>query len=361
MWLALPTLLAAAAVGLPVATSVGQSGSLYVQTNLVSDIPGVARITDPNLVNPWGLSTVDGSPLWVADNGTNKSTLYTGGVDGSAPAPVPLVVRIQGGAPDGTVGNTTDSNDFLVTTSMGTAPATFMFVSENGFLTAWSHAVSGTLAQTEFAGGNSTVYKGLALGSVGMSNFLYATNFRAARIDVFDGNFKRVKFGMGTFGPGAFQDPRIPSGYAPFGIQSINGNLYVSYAKQDAAKHDDVAGPGHGFVDVFNTAGVLQQRLISRGALNSPWGLVLAPASFGGFGGDLLVGNFGDGQIHAYDPNTGDLVGTLTNIDDNPITINGLWGLRFGNGTFGAPGALVFAAGIADESHGLLGEITPKG
>jgi uncharacterized protein (TIGR03118 family) len=359
MWLALPALLAAAAVGLPVATSVGQSPSQYVQTNLVSDIPGVARITDPNLVNPWGQSEVGSSPLWVADNGTNRSTLYTGGVNGSAPSIVPLVVKIQGGAPTGTVGNPTNSmSDFLVTTGAGTAPATFMFVSETGHLTAWSHAVSGTVAQS-VAFVPHAVYKGLELASIGSSHFLYATNFHDARIDVFDGNFHLVKFGTGSFGPQAFQDPHLPSGYAPFNIELINGNLYVSYAKQNAEKHDDVAGLGHGFVDVWNTAGVLQTRLINRGVLNSPWGMALAPASFGGFAGDLLVGNFGDGLIHAYNPTTGDMVGTLTNTDGNPITINGLWALRFGNGTFGAPTALVFTAGIADESHGLLGEITP--
>jgi uncharacterized protein (TIGR03118 family) len=362
IWLGLPAVLAAGAVALPIASSLGQSPNQYTQTNLISDIPGVARVTDPNLVNPWGQSVVGGSPLWVANNNSNTSTLYTGGVNGSIPSIVPLVVKISGGAPTGTVGNTTGSNkDFLVHTPRGTAPANFIFASETGNITAWSGAVSGTGAGIVAHAIQAPVYKGLALGSVGTANFLYATNFRDARIDVFNGDFKRVRFPSGPFAAGAFTDHNLPDGYAPFGIQLINGKLYISYAQQNNLKHDDVAGPGHGFVDVFDTSGVLQTRLIKRGDLNSPWGLVLAPSSFGGFAGDLLVGNFGDGSIHAYDPVHGTLLGTLTNTDGNPIAIEGLWGLRFGNGTFGAPGALVFTAGIAGESHGLLGEITPAG
>ena len=365
VWLGLTALVAAAAVAVPIAASVGATTNQYTQTNLISDIPGVARITDPNLVNPWGQATIGGTPLWVADNGADVSTLYTGGVNGSIPTPAPavapLVVKIEGGAPTGTVGNTTGSTtDFLVHTSAGTAPANFIFASENGFITAWSRTVSGTVAQVE-GGVHHAVYKGLALASVGTSNFLYATNFRSGRIDVFDGDFNRIRFPSGPFDRKAFTDQNLPDGFAPFGIQLINGALYVSYAKQDAHRHDDVAGPGNGFVDVYSTSGVLQSRLISRGDLNSPWGLVLAPASFGGFAGDLLVGNFGDGTIHAYDPVHGTEAGALTNTDGNTIAINGLWGLRFGNGTFGGPGDLVFTAGIADEGHGLLGEITPAG
>jgi uncharacterized protein (TIGR03118 family) len=365
IWLALTALVAAAAVAVPIANSLGDTANEYTQTNLISDIPGVARITDPNLVNPWGQAAIGPSPLWVADNGSDVSTLYTGGVNGSIPAPAaaaaPLVVKIDGGAPTGTVGNTTGSTtDFLVHSAMGTAPANFIFASENGFITAWSNTVSGTEAQVE-GSVRHAVYKGLALASVGTSNFLYATNFHSGRIDVFDGDFNPVRFHSGPFPRKAFTDPNLPAGFAPFGIQLINGQLYVSYAKQDAQRHDDVAGPGNGFVDIFSTTGVLQTRLITGGDLNSPWGLVLAPSSFGGFAGDLLVGNFGDGSIHAYDPVHGTEAGRLTNTDGNPIAINGLWGLRFGNGTFGDPGALVFTAGIADEAHGLLGEITPAG
>jgi uncharacterized protein (TIGR03118 family) len=371
VWVALTALVAAGAVAVPVANSLGDGTNEFTQTNLISDIPGVARITDPNLVNPWGQATIGGSPLWVADNGSDVSTLYTGDLkqpDGSlsiptpAPAGAPLVVNIAGGAPTGTVGNTTGSTtDFLVHTSTGTAPANFIFASENGFITAWSRTVSGTDAQIVGSGAARAVYKGLALATVGPSNYLYATDFRHARIDVFDGDFNRIRFPSGPFARKAFVDPNLPDGFAPFGIQLINNALYVSYAKQDAHRHDDVAGPGNGFVDVFSTSGAMQRRLISGGDLNSPWGLVLAPSTFGGFGDDLLVGNFGDGTIHAYDPNNGTEAGTLTNTDGNTIAINGLWGLRFGNGTFGAPNALVFTAGIADEAHGLLGEIAPAG
>ncbi len=359
IWLALAALIATAAVAVPIATSLGDPANQYTQTNLISDIPGVARITDPNLVNPWGQATIGPSPLWVADNGSDQSTLYTGGVDGTIPVPSSLVVKIEGGAPTGTVGNTTGSTtDFLVHTNMGTAPANFIFASENGSITAWSNTVSGTEAQI-VGGAPGAVYKGLALASLGMSNYLYATDFHHGRIDVFDGNFNRIRFPSGPFPRKAFTDPRLPAGFAPFGIQLINDRLYVSYAKQDAHRHDDVAGPGNGFVDVYGRNGVLKTRLIRHGDLNSPWGLVLAPSGFGGFAGDLLVGNFGDGMIHAYDPVNGTEAGALTNTDGHMIAIDGLWGLRFGNGTFGAPGALVFTAGIADEGHGLLGEITP--
>jgi len=355
LWLAIPAAVATAAVALPIGASSGQSGNQYTQSNLISDIPGVARITDPNLVNPWGLSNLPGSPLWVADNGTNKSTLYSGAVGGSIPTIVGLVVKIQGGAPTGTVGNPT--SDFVVHTSTGSGPARFIFASESGRITAWAGTgVSGTVAQTVFGPRSTAVYKGLALAQIGDSNFLFATNFHAGTVDVFNAQFKPV-----TLPAGAFTDSSIPAGFAPFGIQSIGDDLYVSYAKQDADKHDDVAGAGRGFVDKYSTTGVLLQRLIKRGALNSPWGMALAPAGFGGFAGDLLVGNFGDGAINAYDPSTGALLGPLTNTDGNPIVINGLWGLRFGDGTFGSPDTLVFAAGIGDESHGLLGEISPAG
>jgi uncharacterized protein (TIGR03118 family) len=346
------TALALVTVGVPVAASAGSSGSQYQQTNLISDIPGVARVTDPNLVNPWGQAASATSPLWVADNGADVSTLYGGGVNGSIPQIVPLVVSIPQGAPTGVVFN--PKSDFVVRTDTGSVPANFIFDSESGAITAWSKAVSGTTATIEFAR-KQAVYKGLALASVDGANYLYAANFHKGTIDVFNGRFRKVKLS------GGFEDSRIPAGFAPFDVQLLAGELYVSYAKQNAARHDDVAGPGNGFVDVYDTSGHLRRRLISGGDLNSPWGLVLAPASFGEFAGDLLVGNFGDGAIHAYDPTTGAEKGQLTNTDGNPILINGLWALRFGNGTFATDGTLVFTAGIGDESHGLLGEITPAG
>jgi uncharacterized protein (TIGR03118 family) len=323
----------------------------YRQTNLISDIAGVARITDPNLVNPWGQAASATSPLWVADNGSNVSTLYTGAVNGSIPQIVPLVVHIPAGAPTGIVFNSTKA--FMVHTPKGSASANFIFDSEAGQITAWSRVVSGDRAQTEF-GSDEAVYKGLALAAVDGKPFLYAANFRAGRIDVFNGDFKPVTLA------GGFTDSQIPTGFAPFNIQLLAGKLYVTYAKQNAAKHDDVAGPGNGFVDVYSTSGILLQRLIAHGELNSPWGLALAPKSFGAFGGDLLVGNFGNGTIHVYDA-MGTLQGQLTNEDGIPIRIDGLWALRFGNGTFATSDTLVFTAGIGNEGHGLLGEITPAG
>jgi uncharacterized protein (TIGR03118 family) len=340
------------AVSIPVAASAWSSSGQYQQTNLISDIPGVARITDPNLVNPWGQAASAKSPLWVADNGTDVSTLYSGGVNGSIPQINSLVVSIPDGAPTGVVFNPT--GDFAVHTDKGTAPATFIFDSESGRITAWSNTVSGTIAQIEFARDHA-VYKGLALASAGGANYLYAANFHKGTIDVLNARFRKVRLS------GGFKDAQIPTGFAPFDIQLLGGKLYVSYAKQDAAKHDDVAGPGNGFVDVYDTSGHLLRRLIAGGDLNSPWGLVLAPASFGAFAGDLLVGNFGDGAIHAYDPITGAEKGQLMNTDGNPILIDGLWALRFGNGTFATAGTLVFTAGIGGESHGLLGEIVPAG
>jgi uncharacterized protein (TIGR03118 family) len=340
------------AVAIPVAASAGSTGNQYQQTNLISDIPGVARITDPNLVNPWGQAASATSPLWVADNGSNVATLYSGGVNGSMPMIVPLVVSIPEGAPTGVVFNPT--GDFVVHTDKGSAPANFIFDSESGRVTAWSFTVSGTKAQIEFTSKES-VYKGLALASVDGAHFLYAANFHEGRIDVFNAHFKKVALS------GGFKDSQIPTGFAPFDVQLLGGELYVTYAKQDAAKHDPVAGSGNGFVDVYDTSGHLLRRLIAHGDLNSPWGLALAPLSFGAFGGDLLVGNFGDGAIHAYDPITGAEKGQLINTDGNPIVIDDLWALRFGNGTFGTNGTLVFTAGIGGESHGLLGEITPAG
>jgi uncharacterized protein (TIGR03118 family) len=195
------------------------------------------------------------------------------------------------------------------------------------------------------------VYRGLAINSAGPHPELFATNFRAGSIDLFDSSFHLVPH------PGKFTDPNLPAGYAPFGIANIGGKLYVSYALQDAAKHDDVADAGHRFVDVYSLDGTLLTRLISRGALNSPRGMVLATGGFGTFSGDLLVGNFGDGLIQAYDPTTGQLQGTLTNKDGNANQINGLWGLIFGDKAARTPNTLFFAAGIGDESHGLPGTI----
>jgi uncharacterized protein (TIGR03118 family) len=322
----------------------GKGADVYKKRNLVSDIDGVARITDPNLVNPWGLSFGPNTPAWVADNGTNVSTLYSGGVRKSIPVTLPLVVSVPG-APTGTVFNPTGG--FKIN---GT-PAHFLFDTELGTVLAWN---AGTAAQV-VATTPDAIYKGLAIATKGATTLLYAANFHAGTIDVFNDAFAPVTV------PGGFVDPNLPAGFAPFNIQEIAGFLVVAYAKQDADAEDEVAGAGLGYVDVFDTRGHLLRRLISQGKLDAPWGLALAPRHFGAFSGDLLVGNFGDGAINAYDPRTGGFRGTLQNKDGNPIKINGLWALRFGNGVIGTPQTLLFTAGIGDEAHGLFGEIVVRG
>jgi uncharacterized protein (TIGR03118 family) len=341
-WLGILAAAATLAVaGAALAGAHGGPPNVYTQRNLVSDIEGVARITDPNLVNPWGLTFGPTTPAWVADNGADVSTLYSGAVRGSIPSIVPLVVSIPGGAPTGTVFN--GGTGFM----LGSAPARFIFDSEAGQITAWNGGASAqTVATTPGA-----IYKGLAIADSGGRTFLYAANFHAGTIDVFDDTFAPTTLS------GDFTDPNLPAGFAPFNVQEIGGKLYVAYAKQDANAEDEIAGAGLGFVDVFDTSGHLLRRLVSNGKLDAPWGLALAPHQFGAFGGDLLVGNFGDGAINAYDPRTGAFEGFLQNADGNQIKINGLWALRFGNGTIGTPRTLLFTAGIGDEEHGLFGSI----
>lgn len=335
------------------------SSSSYAQTNLVSDIAGVARFTDPNLVNSWGLARSSTSPWWVADNGTGVSTLYDARGH-RFPVGSPLVVTIPPpkgspagttSAPTGTVFNGT--GQFVVSSGGNSGPAFFIFDTEDGTISGWNPNVNPTKAvRVVDNSASGAVYKGLALASNGSGNFLYATNFHAGTIDVFDSNFAPTHLS------GSFTDPGLPAGYAPFDIVPVGNDLFVSYAKQDAAKHDDVAGPGHGFVDVFDTNGNFIKRLISHGLLNSPWGMTIASPHFGQFSNDLLVGNFGNGRINVYDPNTGASLGTLRNGGGRAITINGLWALAFGNGATAGPlNTLFFTAGIGDESHGLFGSI----
>jgi len=333
-------------------TPLGAPENEYRQTNLVSDIPGVARLTDPNPVNPWGMAAGPATPIWVSDNGSDVTTLYRGAIGGTALTPVPLVVGIPTGAPTGQVFN--DAKNFDISAGKFHGPPLFIFATETGSIVGWNPAVPppapAAWAQVGVTVPNA-VYKGLAITTDPTGDFLYAANFHAGTIDVFNGKYKMVHWA------GAFHDASIPAGYAPFNIQNISGKLYVTYAKQDSAKHDDVAGAGHGFIDVFDLRGHLLQRLASGGHLNSPWGLAWAPAGFGRFAGDLLVGNFGDGAINAYNPTTGHFDGQLKNEDGNVIAINGLWGLRFGDGVAGTPTTLFFTAGIGDESHGLMGTI----
>jgi uncharacterized protein (TIGR03118 family) len=254
------------------------------------------------------------------------------------------VVGIPGGKPTGTVFNGTSG--FKV----NGAPAHFIFDSEVGTITAWA---AGTQAVTE-ATTPDAVYKGLAIASKGSATLLYAANFHTGKIDVFNDAFAP------TTVPGGFVDPTLPSGFAPFNVQEIAGRLVVAYAMQDPNSADELAGPGLGYVDVFDTGGHLLRRLISQGQLDAPWGLAVAPRHFGRFSGDLLVGNFGDGAINAYDPRTGSFRGALMNKDGNRILINGLWALRFGNGVIGTPQTLLFTAGIGDEEHGLFGAIVAR-
>lgn len=338
----------ALAVSMLVATpallySAPNPGNSFFQHNLVSDLPGMAYFTDSSLVNPWGVSFAPTSPLWVSDNGTGLSTLYNG-----AGVKQGLVVTIPpagAAAPTGQVFNNT--GDF--------GGAHFIFATEGGTITSWTGGTSAVLNYTSPIG---AVYKGLALGSVGSLNFLYAADFHNNGIDVFNKNFAPSAVS------GTFTDPNLPSGYAPFNIQSVGNRLYVTYAVQDAAKHDDVAGPGNGILDVFDTDGNFIQRLVSNGgALNSPWGMAWAPAGFGKFGGDLLVGNFGDGTINVFDPATGMWLAQLDDPSGNPLTNLGLWAIVFGNtGAGSSPNTLYFTAGIPGpdnvEDHGLFGTFT---
>lgn len=335
----------------------------YLAINLIADLPGVAAITDPTLVNAWGISlNPNGGAFWVSANHSDLSELYAGDVNGSA-LTQPFKVAIPGGSPTGQVFNGT--TDFSITDGTNTRPAAFIFASEAGMITGWNPGVGvvaganppSLTAEVGFAATDGAIYKGLAMGQVNGANFLFATDFHNGKIDVLDAQFHKVPLGQNGFE--SFTDPDLPRGYAPFGIANVGGKLYVSYARQDANAEDDASGPHRGFIDVFETNGHLDKRLVSGGDLNSPWGMVQAPAGFGDFANALLVGNFGDGRIHAFDPNTGKELGTLGASPMHPLVIEGLWGLAFGNGrTAGDANTLYFAAGPGGETHGLFGKVT---
>ncbi len=331
----------------------------YLVHKLVSDLPGVADVTDPHLVNPWG-NAFSASPFWVGDNGTGLSTLY----DGTG-AIIPLVVKIPsasgtGVAPvTGVIINSFGSNTAVLDVAAG-KPASFLFCSEDGVISGWNSSVDATNAKILVNNsGLNAVYKGCALGGTSAAPLIFAANFNSGKVDVFDGAFQPVVT------TGAFTDGLLPAGYAPFNVQVIGGKVYVAYAIQDSAKHDDVAGPGNGFIVVYDMSGNLLSNLILQGPLNSPWGLAVAPASFGQFGGALLVGNFGDGLINAFDPASGRYLGSLKDQQGNAIRIPGLWSINFGiPGRNKDAGTLYFTAGIGGgpnndplESHGLLGSI----
>jgi uncharacterized protein (TIGR03118 family) len=338
----------------------------YKTTLLVSDLPG-ANVPDARLKNAWGVAfSPAGSPFWIADNATGLSTLYDG--DGTI---VPLTVKIpcppnpgQGSscpaaaAPTGIVWNPTTSSTtgFLVP---GTnIPAAFIFATEDGTISAWASGLTPTgnavLAVDNSQTGPGAVYKGLAFGVNVHGDFLFATNFRAGTIDVFDHTYAPATT------DGGFADPDIPAGFAPFGIQNINGDLFVTYAKQNAQKHDDVAGPGNGLVDVFDTDGHLLRRLASGGLLNSPWGVARASFAFGRFSGDILIGNFGDGRVNVVTP-FGRALDQLRTPNGTPLSIDGLWTLTLGGGTKSSSDTLYFTAGPNSEMDGLFGTITPAG
>jgi uncharacterized protein (TIGR03118 family) len=325
----------------------------YRQTNLISDQPGVAKMQDPNLVNPWGIAsgvTMNGpTPFWVSENHNDNTSIFAGAVHGSPITQPRPPVSIPGGAPTGQVFNGTGK--FKVTANGKSDTALFIFASESGMITGWSPNVDPNNAVVG-ASTPDAVYKGIALVRTDDGPRLLATNFHAGTVDVFDSNFKPVT------GKNMFVDHNLPANYAPFNVAVIGRRVFVTYALQKLPdKMDDQSGPGNGFIDVYTTEGRFLDRFASHGALNSPWGLVLAPESFGRFGGALLVGNFGDGRINAFDRD-GDFLGTLRDEHHKPITIDGLWGLRFGNGTFSTPGTLVFTAGPDEESHGLLGTLS---
>jgi len=329
--------------GALLASTILSGGALaagYKVTNLVSDQQGVAKVVDPNLVDAWGLSQSPGGPVWVADNGTNLTTVYNrnnGGIGG-------IVANIPLGAPTGTVyvpGNLA----FDVTENGVTGPASFLFDSEAGIISGWSGGVDQSNAIVAVNNSGSAVYKGLAIDTA--SGQLFAANFCQNKIEVYDHTFTLK---------GSFTDTSLPSQYAPFNIADVNGALYVAFAKRDNTCKNEVDGKSLGYVDVFNLNGQLQKQLIAKGHLNAPWGLAIAPSQFGSIAGYLMVGNFGDGQINIYDPATGAYISTLSKKSGKPIVIQGLWSLDPGPNS----NEVNFSAGPGGETHGLFGVITPN-
>jgi uncharacterized protein (TIGR03118 family) len=321
---------------------------LFSQINLVTDDQAInpAMLTDQNLKNAWGISFSPTSPFWVSDNGSGVATLFHVDPITNATTINPLVVSIPGdGSVTGQAFNTDSASAFN--------RDLFLFVSEDGTISGWRGAL-GTAAETLVPPSTANVYKGTALATINGNTYLYAANFRTGTIDVVKGTAGAPDL------TGSFIDPNLPAGYAPFDIRLLNGKLYVTYALQDADKKDDVAGLGNGFVNVFDTNGNLISRVGTQGTLNSPWGLTIAPASFSEFAGDLLVGNFGDGRINAFDLSGNTFAGQLLDPNGNPLTIDGLWGLTTGNsGQAGSIEKLYFSAGPNGEVNGLFGVIQP--
>ena len=354
----------------------------YKQTNLVSDITGMAPVIDPNLKNPWGLTrSPGGSPWWIGNNNSGTSSLFNGsgnpinifteagGVPGDfVVVPPPGFAPGAQSTPTGVVFNGSPTDFILDKGTPASKPAIFIFVTEDGTISGWNPGANLATGATppsinavlevdnsEKGGPNGAVYKGATSGEINGHRFLYVTNFRKARIEVYDTNFKPV-----SLGEEAFEAEGIPRGFAPLNIQNIGGTLFVTYAKQDAARHDDVAGDGLGFVEIFTPAGKHIGHLQHGPWFNSPWGVVWTTRDFGEFSNAILVGNFGSGRIAAFNGFTYKFMGFVKNPDDSILTIDGLWSLTFGNDVNAGPAnTLFFTAGINGEQDGLFGTITP--
>ena len=350
-----------------------QTSTVFTDTALVADkseVVASAKTVDANLQNPWGIAVAAGLPFWIADNNSNLATLYSGAGDvetqevtGSPTTgiAIPASAAAVQANPTGQVYN--GSGSFLIATSKGQESALFLFDGEGGTIAGWGMD-SGSTAVTAYDdgianGANHAVYKGLALGTVNGATFLYATDLHNNKVDVFDTSFAKLADMQGKF-----VDSTIPQGFVPFGISAIDNQLYVTYAKQDSAKHDEVAGAGLGYVDVFDLSGNLLSRFASNGALNAPWGIAVAPSGWGSLAGDVLVGNFGDGKINIFKPNGTQLatsVGPLKGSNGQPFAFPGLWSLVFGNGDSDKPSTTLFyTAGFASQTDGVFGTITPS-
>jgi len=335
------------------------NGNSFMQTNLVSSGTVPAELIDPDLINPWGISSPGpGGPFWISDNNSGFTTFYSSS-DGTTTKDGQVAIANPPGqtavaSPTGQVFNSTSSTStpgFDISQNGVTDPALFIFATESGTISGWNpdvNATSSVIAVNnskggDVNGGDGAVYKGLAIGTDSDGTFLYAANFRNDSVDVFNSKFQLVK---------SFTDPTVPEGYAPFNVQVLDGKLYVTFAKQDASRHDNVDGAGLGFVDEFSLDGSLIQRVASHGALNAPWGLAIAPAGFGEFSGDLLVGNFGNGNINVFNPTTDAYLGMLDKANGKPFQETDLWALQ------ASGDQILFTAGLANEAHGLFGSLS---